>query len=121
LLAISLISLAAQFPANGAAFVVLDAHAHDATEDGIFQKMAGIFPQRIRIEGPDNIATLLSELAEEIKLRSPSLGRESPEIFVIIQELQRFKALRPDDEFRFSMDDDASAAISTITSSHQSP
>jgi hypothetical protein len=31
-------------------------------------------------------------------------------VFLIIQDLQRFKALRPDDDFRFSIDDDAGTA-----------
>jgi hypothetical protein len=52
----------------------------------------------------------MTSLAAELAARTPTSGRGAPEVFLIIQDLQRFKALRPDDDFRFSLDDDAGAA-----------
>jgi S-DNA-T family DNA segregation ATPase FtsK/SpoIIIE len=51
----------------------------------------------------------MADLSKELEARGPTSGRDAPEVFLIVHDLQRFKALRPDDEFRFSMDDDASA------------
>ncbi len=110
LLAISVASLAAQFPAGHVQFVILDPHAHDIGSSGIFPKLAAAIPHPIRIGGPAEAPALLAELAAELESRGPSSGRDAPEVFLIVHDLQRFKALRPDDEFRFSMDDDANAA-----------
>lgn len=110
LLAISIVSLAAQYPPGQVEFVVLDPHAYDNGEDGYFQKLAAKLSQKIRIGGPAEVPALMGELAAEIETRGPSSGREAPEVFLIVHDLQRFKSLRPDDEFRFSMDDDAAVA-----------
>ncbi len=54
----------------------------------------------------------MAELAAELTARAPTSGRDAPEIFLLVHELQRFKALRPEDDFKFSLDDDASATAS---------
>lgn len=105
LLGTSLVSLAAQYPADQAAFVILDPHSYDSGADGWFQKIAAILPHRIRIGGPAEAPALLAELVADLETRGPTSGRDAAEIFLIVHDLQRFKALRPDDEFRFSMDE----------------
>lgn len=107
MLAISVAALAAQYPPDQAEFVILDPHAHE-NGGGAFQKLMSGLPHRIYIGGLTEVGTLLSELSMELENRAESAGRDAPEIFLIIQDLQRFKALRPDDDFRFSLDDDAS-------------
>ncbi|MES2660825.1 MAG: FtsK/SpoIIIE domain-containing protein [Verrucomicrobiota bacterium] len=109
LLAISIVSLAAQYPADQVEFVILDPHAYDNGANGYFQKLAAKLSCKIRIGGPAEVPALMGELATELEKRGPSSGRDAPEVFLIVHDLQRFKTLRPDDEFRFSMDDDASA------------
>ncbi len=109
LLAISIVSLAAQYPPEQVEFVILDPHAYDNGADGFFQKLAATLPHKIRIGGPAEVPALMSDLSKELEDRGPSSGRDAPEVFLIVHDLQRFKSLRPDDEFRFSMDDDASA------------
>ena len=109
LLAISIVSLAAQYPPEQVEFVILDPHAYDNGADGFFQKLAAVLPHQIRIGGPAETPALLAELSKELEARGPSSGRDAPEVFLIVHDLQRFKSLRPDDEFRFSLDDDASA------------
>ncbi|MGL4400043.1 MAG: FtsK/SpoIIIE domain-containing protein [Luteolibacter sp.] len=108
LLAISLVSLAAQYPPELVEFVILDPHASDHGDNGFFQRLAAILPHQIRIGGPAEVATLMADLSKELEARGPSSGRDAPEVFLLVHDLQRFKTLRPDDEFRFSMDDDAS-------------
>ncbi len=109
LLAISIVSLAAQYPPEQVEFVILDPHAYDHGENGFFQRLAAILPHRIRIGGPAEVPALMADLSTELEARGPSSGRDAAEVFLIVHDLQRFKSLRPDDEFRFSMDDDASA------------
>lgn len=109
MLGIAIVSLAAQFPPDQVEFVVLEPHAHDQQEDGIFQKIARRLPHRIRIGGAGDVASLMAELAAEVEARGPGGGRDAKEVFLIVHDLQRFKALRPDDEFRFSMEDGPAA------------
>ena len=54
----------------------------------------------------------MAGLAAELAARAPTSGRDAPEVFLLIHDLQRFKALRPEDDFKFSLDDDAATAAS---------
>ncbi len=109
MLGISMVSLAAQFPKAAARFVILDPHAHGS---GFFGKIKGVLPHEIQIGGVAEAAGLLAGLNTELERRSSAHDADAPEIFLIVHDIQRFKSLRPDDEFRFSMDDDANASAS---------
>jgi hypothetical protein len=114
LLAVSLVSLAAQYPDGDAEFVVLDPHGSEPDADGVFQKIAAMLPGRIKVGGPAEVAEVMAGLEKDLAARMPTSGRNAPEMFLIVHELQRFKALRPEDEFRFSMDDEPSASPSKV-------
>ncbi|MCX6878958.1 MAG: FtsK/SpoIIIE domain-containing protein [Verrucomicrobia bacterium] len=109
---LALLSLAAQYPPAGAEFVILDPHDPEASTEGLFQRLAAILPHRIRLAGPAGAPAILSELAATLDARAATAGRDAPEVFLFIHDLQRFKSLRPDDDFRFSIDDDSSAGPS---------
>ena len=112
LLALSVVSLAAQYPPGQVTFVILDPHVHETGAGGVFSRLAAALPHEVRVGGAAEAPALLAGLSTELEKRGPSSGRDAPEVFLIVHDLQRFKALRPDDEFRFSMDDDASAGPS---------
>ena len=114
LLSIAIVSLAAQYPAGQARFVILDPHASAAGGDGFFQKLAAVLLHPVHIAGPSDVNAVMGELAAELEARGPSSGREAPEVFLIIHDLQRYKALRPDDEFRFAVDDGAAASPAQV-------
>jgi S-DNA-T family DNA segregation ATPase FtsK/SpoIIIE len=97
LLEIATLSLAAGLPADGGRFVILDG-------SGASKRLAGLVPQEVKVVGPAAIAGALGELAQELARRSSGEG-DGPEIFVVIHGLQRFKKLRQEDDFLFSMDD----------------
>ena len=109
-LAVSLTALALQYPTGQAEFVVLDPHASESDADGVFHRLAAVLPNNVRIGGPAEVAELMNSLSEELTRRIPTSGREAPEVFLLVHDLQRFKALRPEDEFKFSMDDEPAAA-----------
>ena len=109
---IALLALAAQYPPDAAEFVLLDPHDPASDIASLFPRLAASLPHRIRIANPAEAPALLSELAAELDARAATSGRDAPEVFLIIHDLQRFKALRPDDDFRFALDDDASAGPS---------
>jgi hypothetical protein len=109
-LSISLAALAMQYPAGQAEFFVLDPHASEADAGGWFHRLAAGLPNRVRVGGPAEIPELMNSLASELGARSAASARDAPESFLIVHDLQRFKSLRPDDDFRFSLDDGGSAA-----------
>ena len=111
LLSIAIVSLAAQYPAGQARFVILDPHASAAGGDGFFQKLAAVLQHPVHI---GEVSAVMGELAAELEARGLSSGREAPEVFLIIHNLQRYKALRPDDEFRFAMYDGGAASSAQI-------
>ncbi len=112
MLACSMLSLASQYPADQASFVILDPEAADESSgDSLLLQVARRLPHPVRMGGLPETADLMASLAAEAEGRAASSGKGAPEIFLIIRDLQRFRSLRPDDEFRFSYDD-APAAIS---------
>ncbi|WAC19564.1 FtsK/SpoIIIE domain-containing protein [Luteolibacter sp. SL250] len=115
LLAGALVSLAAQYPKDQAEFIILDPRAADESTGSALKDLAEKLPHSTRIGGPADVADWFSGLAGELAARSPDSGRNAPEIFVLIHDIHRFKALRPDDEFRFSYDDTAPAASPSQT------
>jgi hypothetical protein len=110
LLAITIASISAQYPPGQVEFVVLDPHASEPGGAAVFHQLAAVFPNRIRVGGPAEITGLMADLGAELTARAPTSGRDAPEVFLLVQDLQRFKALRPEDDFKFSMDDEPAAA-----------
>ena len=117
LLGISLLSLAAQYPADQAEFIILDPRADDipsGREGDLFHRLAAMLPHPIRFGSPMQAGEIMTSLASELSSRAETAGREAPAIYVIIHDLQRFRSLRPDDEFLFSMDDSAAVSPSKV-------
>ena len=108
LLLISILSLAAQYAPDQADFVILDPLGADDSADSPFRNLSPLLPHRVRIGGPSEVAELMTGLSATMEARH-SGGTPGAEIFLIIHDLQRFKSLRPDDDFRFSLDEDSSA------------
>ena len=99
-LSLAVLSLAAGLPADGARFIVLDS----AGSQGLSGRLKGLLPHDVRVAGPMASAEIFTELASELQQRA-SGETEGPEIFVVIHGLQRFKKLKQEDDFLFSMDD----------------
>ncbi len=99
LLSLAMVSLAAGQPAEGARFIVLDSTASPEMPT----KIKKAIPHEVKLVTPTAAGDVFGELAEELAQRSA--GGTGPEIFVIIHGLQRFKKLRQEEDFLFSMDD----------------
>ena len=112
LLGVSVISLAAQYPPNGAEFVILDPHGPDTVSHAFFHRLAASLPQKITVATVADVASAMTDLAATLDARTADSTADAPEVFVLIHDLQRFKSLRPDDDFRFSLDDEAGGGAS---------
>ena len=121
LLAVALVSLAAQFPlserrlpagseetrrqdagAPGVRFVVLDSTPPGFPERDFLERVIRAVPHEIVQAGNSTLAETMSGLAEELKKRAADESAAAPETFVLIHGLQNFKKLRQEDEFSFS-------------------
>ncbi len=110
LLGISLVSLAAQYPAGQARFIVLDPQFHEMEADHVFRRLAAVLPHEVKLGGPPEVGALLGDLGADLGGRVSSAGKDAAEVFLLVHDIQRFKALKPEDDFKFSLDDDDSAA-----------
>ena len=112
LLGVSVLSLAAQYPAGGAEFVILDPHGPDSASHDFFHRLAALLPHKVRLAVVADVPAAMNDLAAALDARTADSTAEAPEVFLFIHDLQRFKTLRPDDDFRFSLDDDAAGGAS---------
>jgi DNA segregation ATPase FtsK/SpoIIIE, S-DNA-T family len=111
MLAISVVSLVVQYPPGLVKVVILDPHGCAQGASGFFQRLAALFPDAIRVGGPSEVEGLFSELAQDLEIRTSASRSDDPEVFVVVHDLQRFKILRPSDDFMFSTGDDASSGV----------
>ena len=101
IVAVALVSLAAQFPQAAARFVLLDSTPPAFPQREFLERIVKTVPHEIHFTGNSNLAEVMTGLAEELKRRAENESA-GPEIFVLIQGLQNFKKLRQEDEFSFS-------------------
>lgn len=112
LLTAGLVSLAAQYPREGAKFVVFDSSAPDSVTREYLQRVAAAIPQETTLARASDLAPVMAGLHEELKRRSDQPeDKAGPAIFLFFPGLQNFKKLRQEDDFSFSSgDEDASPA-----------
>jgi len=101
IVAVSLISLAAQFPKDAARFVLLDSTPAGFPQREFLERIVRAVPHETVQGTNSNLAEVMNNLAEELKRRGENES-SGPEIFVLIHGLQNFKKLRAEDEFSFS-------------------
>ena len=101
IVAVSLVSLAAQFPKGAARFVLLDSTPAGFPQREFLERIVRAVPHETVQGSNSNLAEVMNTLAEELKRRGENES-SGPEIFVLIHGLQNFKKLRAEDEFSFS-------------------
>jgi hypothetical protein len=104
----ALVSLAAQSRPRSASsasptFVVLDGSPADSPVAGFLKRVAGGLPHRARTGGWRDTAAMVNDIALEVDRRLASPDAESPPLYLLIFDLQRFRDLRrQEDDFGFS-------------------
>ncbi|MBI1177166.1 ATP-binding protein [bacterium] len=116
LLGLGALTLAAQYPPAGARFVVLDALPTDSSQRKFLESVVQPMPHDVTLAGILDIDAAMTDLHAEFERRSdPTSAATAPAVFVIVNGLQRFKALKLEDEFSFALDDAAPKAVSPGT------
>lgn len=106
LLGLALVSLAAQYPVGGARFVLFHAAAPGTPDGEFIERLLQAIPHEVTVARTHNVAEVMNELSTEFKARTG--GGESANltpVYCFIHGLQKFKKLRNEDEFSFSMSD----------------
>ncbi|MEA3189062.1 MAG: segregation ATPase FtsK/SpoIIIE, family [Chthoniobacter sp.] len=112
MLALSLLALVAQYPTGTARFVFFQSANADSAEARVVERLAGTLPQQISMIRSHDAAAAIDTLAAELKSRMAGDDRSesAPAIFVFIHGLHKFKKLRLDEEFSFSMGSEEATA-----------
>jgi hypothetical protein len=111
ILGISLLSFAAQFPLNSAKFVLIQSTTPGSTDAEFLDRVVAAVPHPVTVSRGPEIPQIIAELNAEMKARSiGEAPADAPAIFVLIHGLHRFKKLRQEDDFSFSMSGDDSGA-----------
>ena len=100
----SLISLAAQYPAGGAKFYIMDGLAADSRLAGTFERLQPTLGMDVQIVEWRGIGDAIHAVNQEVHRRLAEESPNAPEIFIFIYALQRYRMLRKsEDDFSFSM------------------
>ncbi|SIO05671.1 FtsK/SpoIIIE family protein [Singulisphaera sp. GP187] len=106
----AMISLAAQHaPADGdggggqgVQFYLFDGTPADSRNAGLLGRLDGVFPHAVRDVAWRDMSAVIGELAAEVERRQKEAG-EAPGLYLIVNDLQRFRDLRKgEDDFGFS-------------------
>ncbi len=102
ILAVALVSLAAQLSKNAKAYV-FDATPRESSDRDFLERITRAVSSEVIHVNNANLAGMMAALADELKGRADETS--GPEIFLFINGLQNFKKLRQEDEFSFSSGD----------------
>ncbi|MBI3853852.1 MAG: ATP-binding protein [Verrucomicrobia bacterium] len=106
LLAVSLVSLAAQHPRGSARFILFDSDPPDSPHRRFLDKVVHAIPHEISFAGNAEVDEIMTGLAQEMEKRGdPEYAAKAPAIYLFIHDLQRFKKLRHEEDFGISTDD----------------
>jgi hypothetical protein len=110
MLGASLISLAAQHTKGGARFIVLDGNPPDSAPRKFLEQVVRAILQEVHLAQPHEVGEIMSKLAAEQAARSDaSHGAGAPAVYLLVHELPKFKKLRYEEDFAFSLDDSQAA------------
>jgi hypothetical protein len=103
ILAVALVSLAAQYPKGAARLFLLDSTPHGFPQREFLERVIGVLPHEVVRVTPGELSETMARLADDLKKRTgDEPSAKTPETFFLIHGLQNFKKLRSEDEFGFS-------------------
>ncbi|MEM9480541.1 MAG: FtsK/SpoIIIE domain-containing protein [Verrucomicrobiota bacterium] len=107
---VGLLSLAAQYPTGAAEFVIFDGTTPETPEQSYLDAVINAIPHPVARAKNNDATEIMQALTEEVKRREDDAHLSSaPEVFVVALGVQKFKKLRFEEDFGFSMDDDDEA------------
>lgn len=110
MIAVSLISLSAQYGKDGVKFIVCDGTTPGSSESAFLERVVDAVPHEIQLIKNHDIPAVMGELGEEMKRRSADEAKaaQAPPVFLMVHNIQKFKKLKHEDDFDFSFESDDS-------------
>jgi S-DNA-T family DNA segregation ATPase FtsK/SpoIIIE len=105
ILAIGLVSLAAQYPLGTVRFIYCESAAPASPERSLLSQVMDALPHEVTVASIGDLPRIITALSDDLQNRADNESASAPETFVFIHGLQNFKKLRQDEDFGFSMDD----------------
>jgi len=102
MLGLSLLALGLQYPAGGARFYFLQGGTEGQGSDFI-ESIAAALPHEVKVLAVHDAPAAIHEIAAELKERLGTGGQGACPIFVFVNGLHKFKKLRHEEDFSFSM------------------
>jgi hypothetical protein len=107
LMALAMISIAAQTPVKGTRIVVLDGTTPDDRLHGMLAGVRAALPHDIQIPAFRDVGDAIVSLGEELARRTADGGSDAPGTFLLINGIHRFRNLRRnEDDYSYSSSDD---------------
>ena len=108
LMAMAMISIAAQTPAVGTRIVVLDGTTPDDRLHGMLAGVRAALPHDVQIPSFRDVGDAIIALGEELARRNADGGSDAPGMFLLVNGVHRFRSLRrTEDDYSFSSGGDA--------------
>lgn len=110
IMAIAMISLAAQHAPDKAIFYVFDGSPADSKLAGVFARVKEGLPHETKLIEWRATPEAINEIATEVQRRQAQTDASAPAIYVLIYGMQRYRALRKQEEsFSFGSGDEEKA------------
>ncbi|HEY3899346.1 MAG TPA: FtsK/SpoIIIE domain-containing protein [Chthoniobacter sp.] len=104
MLGVSLLSIAAQYPVGTARFILIQSTTPGSSDAELLDRIVASVPHPVTVSRGPEIPQIMADLTAEMKARSTGEAPAgAPTTFVLIHGLHRFKKLRQEDDFSFSM------------------
>ncbi len=111
MIGLSMLALAAQHPVGSVKFVLIQSANPGSSDAELFEQIVKIMPHEVLMAEGMDIAEIINDLATDLKARVNNNGSVvAPTVFLFIHGLHKYKKLRQEDDFSFSMSDEASAS-----------
>ncbi len=103
MVALSVIALAAQFPAGGVRCVIIHGATPGTTDFALLEQVAAMLPGGVTLATAAEIPDVVNNLSTEMKARASGeiSVAGAPSVFVFVHGLHKFKKLRHEDDFNF--------------------
>ena len=108
MIGLSMVALAAQHPVGTAKFVLIHGAVPGTPDAEFLDQIVASIPHGVTVSRGQDLGEVINEIATDLKERSSGDGLE-PTVFLFIHGLHKFKKLRQEDDFSFSMSDDTAA------------
>ncbi len=109
MLGLSLLALAGQYPSGTAEFFFFHSTTPGTPEGDFVEHLASAVPG-LTLVRPNESASAIATLHADLKARTGDEAKAGRSVYTLIHGLHRFKKLRQEDDFSFSMDSESSAS-----------